>query len=71
MDCLKYLEKRAWHEITDDTESFPECGAYVLVEDDCGEKFIAACDANCEWSVTNGESSMRLIGEVVRWIELD
>lgn len=70
-DCIKYLEKDAWHTITDDTDSYPECYRCVLAEDDEGDKNIACCDANCDWYISNGESTLKLIGEVVKWVEID
>lgn len=70
-DCMEYLGNKAWHDITEDTGSYPDCYQYVLVEDDCGDKNVAYCDADCDWYISNGEGSLKLIGEVVRWMELD
>ena len=70
-DCMKYLSDDAWHEITEDTDSYPECYKEVLVEDETGNKNVAVCDADCDWFISNGESTLKLIGEVVKWIELD
>lgn len=70
-DCLEYIENRAWNIITDDTDSYPECYRCVLIEDDEGDNNIAYCDANCDWYISNGESTLKLIGEVVKWAEID
>lgn len=70
-DCMEYLSNEAWHKITEDTDSYPECYRPVLVEDGETEKNVAYCDADCEWFITNGENTLKLIGEVVKWIELD
>lgn len=68
---MKYIEDSLWHKITEDTDSYPECYKEVLVEDDCGDNNVAYCDANCDWYISNGESTLKLIGEVVKWVEID
>ena len=63
---------KEWHIITDDVDdSYPEVFEYVLIEDDCGDKNVACCDPDLDWYITNGEDSLKLIGKVVRWKELD
>ena len=67
---MKYIEDSLWRKITEDTDSYPECYRCVLIEDDDGDNNIAYCDANCEWYNSNGESTLKLIGEVVKWVEI-
>lgn len=62
--------KEVWHIITEDTDSYPPVFEYVLVEDDCGDRNVACCDADCEWSISNGENSLPLIGDVVKWMKI-
>ncbi len=64
-------EKQTWNIITEDVDSYPECFKYVLVEDEYGDKNIAYCDTEFDWFVSNCENNIKLIGEVVRWIEID
>lgn len=66
-DCMEYLAEKAWHYITDDTSSFPKCYQEVLVEDDSRDNNVAYCD----WYISNGEGTLKLLGKVVRWIELE
>ena len=60
-----------WHYLTDDEDSYPEVFKYVLVEDDVGDKNIACCDPDYDWYISNGENSLKLIGEVVKWAYID
>ena len=60
-----------WHIITDDEESYPECFEYVLVEDDIGDKNVACCYPDYDWHISNGENSLKLIGEVIKWKKLN
>ena len=34
-------------------------------------KNIACCDTEFNWFISNCENSINLIGEVIRWIEID
>lgn len=70
-DCMEYLSEKAWHIITEDTDSYPKCHQEVLIEDDRGDNNVAYCDANCDWYISNGENTLKLIGEVAKWIELE
>lgn len=70
-DCLEYLERGAWHELNDPDEEYPDSGVPVLVEDVFGEKYIAICDANYNWVISNGEDCIDYLGKIYRWIELD
>lgn len=60
-----------WTVLTDDEESYPECFEYVLIEDDIGDKNVACCYPDYEWYISNGENSLKLIGEVIKWKKLD
>lgn len=60
-----------WHIITDDEESYPERFEYVLIEDDIGDKNVACCHPDYEWYISNGENSLKLIGEVIKWKKLN
>lgn len=70
--AIKALEKQIeeWNILTDDEESYPECFEYVLVEDDIGDKNVAYCDPDYDWYISNGENSLKLIGEVIKWRRL-
>lgn len=70
-DCFEYLKTKAWHVLTDDEDSYPKPFEYVLIEDDCGDKNVACCYPDYDWYISNGENSLKLIGEVVKWIELN
>lgn len=59
-----------WHILTDDEESYPECFEYVLVEDDIGDKNVACCYPDYDWYISNGENSLKLIGEIIKWRRL-
>ena len=59
-----------WTILTDDEESYPKCFEYVLVEDDIGDKNVACCHPDYEWYISNGENSLKLIGEVIKWKRL-
>ncbi len=63
-------EEKAWTLLTDDEESYPECFEYVLVEDDIGDKNVACCHPDYEWFISNGEDSLKLIGNVIKWRNL-
>lgn len=63
--------QREWHYLTDDEDSYPEPFRYVLIEDDDGDQNIACCYPDYDWYITNGENSMKLIGEVVKWAYID
>ena len=74
IDCViaaleKYI-KDEWHVLTDDEESYPECFEYVLVEDDIGDRNVACCYPDYDWYISNGENSLKLIGEVIKWKRL-
>lgn len=73
-DCIsngvKHNVDNGWTFITDDVESYPECFEYVLVEDDCGDKNVACCHPDYEWFISNGEDSLKLIGNIVKWRKL-
>lgn len=71
--AIKALEKQSeeWHILTDDEESYPECFEYVLIEDDIGDKNVACCHPDYEWYISNGENSLKLIGEVIKWKKLN
>ena len=56
-----------WFYLTDDGDSYPETFKYVLIEDDIGYKNVACCDPDYDWHISNGENSLKLIGEVVKW----
>lgn len=62
---------KEWNVLTNDEESYPNTFEYVLVEDDVGEKNIAYCDPDYDWYISNGERTIKLIGEVIKWIYLD
>ena len=59
-----------WHILTDDEESYPECFEYVLVEDDIGDRNVACCYPDYDWYISNGENSLKLIGEIIKWKKL-
>ena len=74
IECLeKALEehRNEWTLLTDDEESYPECFEYVLIEDDIGDKNVAYCHPDYEWYISNGEDSLKLIGEVIKWKKLE
>lgn len=71
--AINALEKQienAWNILTDDEESYPECFEYVLIEDDIGDKNVACCYPDYDWYISNGENSLKLIGEVIKWKKL-
>lgn len=70
-DCLEYLKTKAWHILTDDEESYPKPFEYVLVEDEYGDKNVACCYPDYDWHISNCEDSIKLIGKVIKWIELN
>lgn len=70
-ECQKSRERQTWNIITEDVDSYPECFKNVLVEDEYGDKNIAYCDTEFDWFISNCENSIKLIGEVVKWIEID
>ena len=75
IDCViesleKYIDNE-WHILTDDEESYPDCFEYVLVEDDIGDKNVACCYPDYDWHISNGENSLKLIGEVIKWKKLN
>lgn len=59
-----------WNILTDDEESYPDCFEYVLVEDDIGDRNVACCYPDYDWYISNGENSLKLIGEVIKWKRL-
>ena len=72
--AINALEKQienAWNILTDDEESYPECFEYVLIEDDIGDKNVACCYPDYDWYISNGENSLKLIGEVIKWRRLN
>lgn len=71
--AIKALEKQIeeWNILTNDGESYPECFEYVLVEDDIGDKNVAYCDPDYDWYISNGENSLKLIGEIIKWKKLN
>lgn len=72
--AIKALEKQIeneWNILTDDEESYPECFEYVLIEDDIGDKNVAYCHPDYDWYISNGENSLKLIGEVIKWRRLN
>lgn len=66
-DC----NNKEWHVLTNDEDSYPETFKYVLVEDEFGDKNIACCYPDYDWHISNGENSLKLIGEVVKWVDID
>lgn len=62
---------KEWYFLTNDENSYPETFEYVLVEDDIGDKNIAYCDPDYNWYISNGENSLKLIGEVIKWAYVD
>ena len=70
--AIKALENQIeeWHILTDDEESYPDCFEYVLVEDDIGDRNVACCYPDYDWHISNGENSLKLIGEVIKWRRL-
>ena len=70
--AIEALEKQIeeWHILTDDEESYPDCFEYVLVEDDIGDRNVACCYPDYDWHISNGENSLKLIGEVIKWRRL-
>lgn len=62
---------KEWYFLTNDENSYPETFEYVLVEDDIGDKNIAYCDPDYNWHISNGENSLKLIGEVIKWAYVD
>lgn len=69
-DCLEYLRDKAWNVITEDQDSYPPVSEYVLVKDEQGDLNVAYCDADYDWFISNGENSLILLGNVVKWIPL-
>lgn len=63
-------DAQEWHILTDDEKSYPECFEYVLVEDDIGDRNVACCYPDYDWYISNGENSLKLIGEVIKWRRL-
>ena len=63
-------DAQEWHILTDNEESYPECFEYVLVEDDIGDRNVACCYPDYDWYISNGENSLKLIGEVIKWKRL-
>ena len=63
-------DAQEWHILTDNEESYPECFEYVLVEDDIGDRNVACCYPDYDWYISNGENSLKLIGEVIKWRRL-
>ena len=71
--AIKALKKQIedeWTILTDDEESYPDCFEYVLVEDDIGDRNVACCYPDYDWYISNGENSLKLIGEVIKWRRL-
>lgn len=73
---FKWLENNAtknkcvikeWNYLTDDEESYPEVFEYVLIEDEVGEKNVACCYPDYDWYISDGENSLKIIGEVIKW----
>ena len=60
-----------WFYITDDENSYPEVFKYVLVEDEFRDKNVACCDPDYDWYISNGENSLKLMSEVVKWAYID
>ena len=58
---------KEWHYLTDDCDSYPEVFEYVLVEDDIGDKNVACCYPDYDWYISNGEDSLKLVREVIKW----
>jgi len=65
------VKTKEWNVLTDDEDSYPETFKYVLVEDDFGDNNVAYCDPDYDWYISNGENSLKLIGEVIKWKELE
>lgn len=59
-----------WILLTDDEESYPTSFEYVFVEDEYGDKNVACCYPDYDWYISNGENSLKLIGNVVKWKKL-
>lgn len=61
---------KGWILLTDDEESYPTPFEYVLVEDEFGDKNVACCYPDYDWHISNGENSLKLNGNVVKWKKL-
>ena len=59
-----------WIVLTDDVESYPEYFESVLIEDIYGYKNIAFCNPEHEWYISNLESRLKILGNVVKWKKL-
>lgn len=70
IEALKKQIENEWIILTDDEESYPDCFEYVLVEDDVGDRNVACCYPDYDWYISNGENSLKLIGEVIKWRRL-
>ena len=70
IEALKKQIEDEWIILTDDEESYPDCFEYVLVEDDVGDRNVACCYPDYDWYISNGENSLKLIGEVIKWRRL-
>lgn len=70
IEALKKQIEDEWTILTDDEESYPDCFEYVLVEDDIGDRNVACCYPDYDWYISNGENSLKLIGEVIKWRRL-
>lgn len=70
IEALKKQIEDEWIILTDDEESYPDCFEYVLVEDGIGDRNVACCYPDYDWYISNGENSLKLIGEVIKWRRL-
>ena len=70
IEALETQNENGWHILTDEEESYPGVYEYVLVEDDICDNNVAYCDADYDLYISNGENSLKLIGEVVKWKRL-
>lgn len=60
-----------WNIITDEQDSYPDVFEYVLVEDEFGDRNVACCYPDYDWYISNGENTVKLVGEVIKWRKLD
>ena len=74
-ECIDYLKSLSqcddgWTFLTDNEDSYPDTFKYVLIRDDIGDKNVACCDPDYDWYISNGEDSLKLIGDIIAWKEL-
>lgn len=67
----EYLPENKWKILTDDECSYPECFEFVFVQDEHGNRYVASCDSNYEWMITNGEDSLPLLSNIIKWRKLE